>query len=226
MKQWNTAIQVRPGDAVLLGGMAWLLATSPAASLRDGAKAVELAQRAARLPGVRKAESLDTLAAAYAEAGRFPEAVKTAEEAGALAARRGNRASLRPSRRGSLFIGRSFPCATGRRRHRPREPSRRRMVRKPKHKRPPSARTGLPKGAAGAAGARPGLPPPRAGWCWPSARGCWRRGGGLRPDAATRLRQFRRPGLCVREPASSMAGSRPAGSPGPSPTATAPTGIR
>ncbi len=92
MKQWNTAIQLRPGDAALLGGMAWLLATSPEASLRDGAKAVELAQRAARLPGGRKPEILDTLAAAYAEAGRFPEAVKTAEEARTLAARRGNRA--------------------------------------------------------------------------------------------------------------------------------------
>ena len=73
-------MQLVPGDARLPGAMAWLLATSPEASLRDGARAVELAQRAVRLTGGREPDALDTLAAAYAEAGRFAEAVETAEQ--------------------------------------------------------------------------------------------------------------------------------------------------
>ena len=90
--QFQEAIRLHPDDPRPLGRLAWLLATSPDASLRDGFKAVELAQRAARLSGGSEPGFLDTLAAAYAEAGRFPEAVKTAEEARTLAAQRGNRA--------------------------------------------------------------------------------------------------------------------------------------
>jgi tetratricopeptide (TPR) repeat protein len=92
MKQWKLSIQLLPGDARLAGAMAWLLATSPQASLRDGAKAVALARRAVRLSGGREAASLDTLAAAYAEAGRFAEAVETAGQARTLAAKHGDRA--------------------------------------------------------------------------------------------------------------------------------------
>ena len=92
MKQWNLAIDLHPGDVRLLDAMAWLLATSPEASLRNGAKAVELAQRAARLSGGREPAILDTLAAAYAEAGRFGEAIETADRARKLAVDRGNHA--------------------------------------------------------------------------------------------------------------------------------------
>lgn len=61
---------------------AWLLATCPDASLRDGGKAVELATKAVAAdpdPAYR-----DTLATAYAEAGRFEDAA--AEESRAIAA--------------------------------------------------------------------------------------------------------------------------------------------
>ena len=64
---------------------AWLMATSSDASLRNGADAVELARRAVQLVGEREPTTLDTLAAAYAEAGRFPEAVATARKAIELA---------------------------------------------------------------------------------------------------------------------------------------------
>ena len=58
--------------------LAWLLATCPDNSVRNGQKAVELAQQAVQLSNGRSPEILDTLAAAYAEAGRFHEAVETA----------------------------------------------------------------------------------------------------------------------------------------------------
>ena len=62
-----------------------MLATNPNASVRNGAEAAELAERAARLSGGQKPAILGTLAAAYAEAGRFPEAVQTARKALKLA---------------------------------------------------------------------------------------------------------------------------------------------
>jgi len=55
-------------------------ATSPDAALRHAAAAVELATKAVRLSGGGP-EFLDTLSAAYAEAGNFPEAIATAERA-------------------------------------------------------------------------------------------------------------------------------------------------
>ncbi len=61
--------------------LAWMLATCPDASLRDGGRAVKLAEQAEALAGTRSPQLLDTLAAAYAEAGRFPEAVETARQA-------------------------------------------------------------------------------------------------------------------------------------------------
>jgi Flp pilus assembly protein TadD len=61
--------------------LAWVLATCPDASLRDGNRAVKLAEQARTLAGTESPQLLDTLAAAYAEAGRFPEAVETARRA-------------------------------------------------------------------------------------------------------------------------------------------------
>jgi hypothetical protein len=58
-----------------------VLATSPQASVRNGVRAVELAQQAERLSGGKDLSVLGTLAAAYAEARRFPDAVATAQRA-------------------------------------------------------------------------------------------------------------------------------------------------
>jgi protein O-mannosyl-transferase len=78
-------IRSRPSDVNLLNDMAWIFATNPNASVRNGAEAVALAQRAGELSGGREPAILDTLAAAYAEAGRFAEAVQTAQKAIELA---------------------------------------------------------------------------------------------------------------------------------------------
>lgn len=71
-----------------LNGAAQLLATSTDSSVRNGAEAIMLAKRAASVSGGRDPATLDTLAAAYAEAGRFPEAVETVRRALALASDR------------------------------------------------------------------------------------------------------------------------------------------
>jgi tetratricopeptide (TPR) repeat protein len=73
-----------PNDAEAQKNMAWVLATSPDRSRRDGTKAVELAERALRAERLNPLMGA-TLAAAYAETGRFPEALRTANEALQLA---------------------------------------------------------------------------------------------------------------------------------------------
>ena len=79
LKHYQAAIAVQPTNAYLFNNFAWALATCPQASVRNGARAVELAQQAERLSDRKDAWILGTLAAAYAEAGRFAEAVATAQ---------------------------------------------------------------------------------------------------------------------------------------------------
>ena len=89
---YQRALQTKPDYPAALNNLAWVLATCSQASLRDGNKAVELAQRANQLTGDANPVVLHTLAAAYAEAGRFPEAVKAAQHALQLAETQSNAA--------------------------------------------------------------------------------------------------------------------------------------
>jgi len=73
-RQALTKLAVDSDDGTLLNSLAWLLATCPSAEIRDGAKAVGLARRACEGDGWKNAALLDTLAAAYAEAGDFQQA--------------------------------------------------------------------------------------------------------------------------------------------------------
>ncbi len=68
-----------------LNNLAWLLATSHDPALRDGTKAVELMEKALQLPGGSRTHLLRTLAAASAEAGRYENATRIAQEAMDLA---------------------------------------------------------------------------------------------------------------------------------------------
>jgi protein O-mannosyl-transferase len=79
--EYRKVLALEPKQPAARLQLAWLLATCPDASLRNGAEAVELAQQARELAGSESPQLLDTLAAAYAEAGRFPEAVAMARQA-------------------------------------------------------------------------------------------------------------------------------------------------
>ena len=71
--------------------LAWLLATHPSAEFRNGSEAVRYAEQARHMAdAVELPQALDTLAASYAEAGRFQQAVATAEEAIQTAEGQGN----------------------------------------------------------------------------------------------------------------------------------------
>ncbi len=91
--QYQAVLKIRPGQPEAcnyLGRAAWMLATSPEASIRNGAKALELAGQMERLSNGKDPLVVMVLAAAYAEAGRFPEAVAQAERAQQLAVQHGN----------------------------------------------------------------------------------------------------------------------------------------
>jgi len=92
---WRKAIEANPDYAEALKQTAWALATNPEPALRNGAEALQFAERAARLSARASAAVLDTLAASYAEAGRFDEAVKTGREALALALKSGGESGVK-----------------------------------------------------------------------------------------------------------------------------------
>jgi tetratricopeptide (TPR) repeat protein len=85
LAHYEQVLHLVPDSIEALNNLAWLLATREAARGGDPARAVKLAQQACELSGQEKALCLDTLAAAYAAAGRFDDAVITAERARALA---------------------------------------------------------------------------------------------------------------------------------------------
>ena len=88
--EYRKVLEMAPDSVDVLNNLAWLLATSDDASLRDGKKAVQLAEKAEQLTKGNDPNTLDTLAAAFAEAGRFPEAVQTAGKALQLARTQSN----------------------------------------------------------------------------------------------------------------------------------------
>jgi tetratricopeptide (TPR) repeat protein len=93
LRHLQAAVRTAPDSPLALDALAWFLATNPDATLRNGPEAVRLASHACAVTGRRNPELLDTLAAAYAEAGRFPEAINVALEAIAVARAAGNAAA-------------------------------------------------------------------------------------------------------------------------------------
>jgi Tfp pilus assembly protein PilF len=92
--RYRRALQIDPELAEVLNNLAWLLATCPEPSQRNGPEAVQLARKACELTRFRRTIMVGTLAAAYAEAGRFADAIATAQKACALATEGGDRTLL------------------------------------------------------------------------------------------------------------------------------------
>jgi tetratricopeptide (TPR) repeat protein len=81
LTQWQQALEAQPDLLQALDEAAWVMATNRESSVRNGPKAVELAERAVQVSGGQQPRILATLAASYAEAGQFPKAVETAHRA-------------------------------------------------------------------------------------------------------------------------------------------------
>jgi tetratricopeptide (TPR) repeat protein len=82
---YREAIRLNPQAPVYLNDLAWLLATSGQDNVRNGAEAVRLAEQACQTVGEKEPRFWGTLDAAYAEAGRFDDAIKTATKTRDLA---------------------------------------------------------------------------------------------------------------------------------------------
>jgi tetratricopeptide (TPR) repeat protein len=81
VQHWTEALDLKPDWTEALNNLAWVLAAVDDENLLNPAGAVRLAERAAELTGFENPDILDTLSVAYAAAGRFPEAVQTAQKA-------------------------------------------------------------------------------------------------------------------------------------------------
>jgi cytochrome c-type biogenesis protein CcmH/NrfG len=88
----EASLQLDPDCIQGLNNLAWIKATASDGTLRNGEQAVQLAERACRLTHYEQAVFVGTLAAAYAEAGRFEEAIATAQKACDLATQQGDQA--------------------------------------------------------------------------------------------------------------------------------------
>jgi tetratricopeptide (TPR) repeat protein len=91
VSHYRSALKIQPDDPGILSDLAWVLATWPEQSARNGDEAIELAQQANRLTGGQDPITLHALAAAYAESGNFTEAVGAARRALDLAETGANR---------------------------------------------------------------------------------------------------------------------------------------
>ena len=89
IKQYEQALQLNPNLIEPLNNLAWIHAANSEAEFRNGAEAVRLAQRACELTGNAQPALLGTLAAAYAEAGQFKDAVEAGTKARDLATSHG-----------------------------------------------------------------------------------------------------------------------------------------
>src|SRR6266513_215702 len=91
ISHYQQALEIAPQDVLAQNNLAWILATSSDSSIRDGAKAVVLAEKAVQLSAGKNPNFFRTLAASYAESGRFSDAVAAAPRSMKMAAVQDNR---------------------------------------------------------------------------------------------------------------------------------------
>lgn len=78
---YEEALRIEPNNSAVMNHLAWALATSTVADVRNARRSISLARRACQLTQFQRADMLSTLAAAYAEAGDFDNAVRWAQQA-------------------------------------------------------------------------------------------------------------------------------------------------
>lgn len=87
----ESALRLKPDSVEAMNNLAWILATCPDKGIRDGNRAVEFAEEACASSKYKQTTCIGTLAAAYAEAGRFDDAIAAANRAIAVAEHDGDK---------------------------------------------------------------------------------------------------------------------------------------
>ncbi len=88
--QWQEVLALQPENGNAASNLAWVFATCTDDSIRDGTRAAQLGEKALRISGGKIPMIYKVLAAAYAENGRFADAVETAQRGAKLATSQGN----------------------------------------------------------------------------------------------------------------------------------------
>jgi len=91
IKHYYKAINLDTNSVIALNNLSWLLATTADAGLRNGNEAVRLAEHACQITRYKEAFLIGTLATAYAEVGRFNDAVVAAQKARTVALAKGQK---------------------------------------------------------------------------------------------------------------------------------------
>jgi Tfp pilus assembly protein PilF len=114
ISQYEQALELDPAFAERCGNVAWALATYPVEAVRNGPGALELAARANQVSGGADPLILRALAAAFAETGRFPEALAAAEHALEIARKAGDESRVLDVERqiSAYRLGQPFRDAT------------------------------------------------------------------------------------------------------------------
>ena len=110
VEEYGETLRWAPDSPDVERRLAWILATDPDPRVRNGTEAVRFAEAAVSATGDRNAQTLEVLAAAYAEAGRFSDAVLAEEQALAFGkAASGGETDPRAEQRLALYrAGRAF----------------------------------------------------------------------------------------------------------------------
>ena len=106
---WQRSLRFDPDDGNAMNDLAWVLATAPDPSKRDGAAAVEFGERASKIAGEANPLVWRTLGAAYAEAGQFSRAIEAASRGAAVAKAQSNAALADELRRNAESYEKKVP---------------------------------------------------------------------------------------------------------------------
>jgi len=79
IENYKQILTIEPDSAKAMNYLAWIMAAFNEEEFHNPQQAIKLAEHACELTNYKNADFLDTLSLAYAAAGKFPQAIETAQ---------------------------------------------------------------------------------------------------------------------------------------------------